>query len=138
MPIVFEAVKNTRSTLVFRSFPFGSGCNPVMTGPPTPGGTERCELAAAAVCAHETGDFFDFAARAQNEEGLLYTLRKRKRFARCMNDPHTKATVRAQAQSGVDIGLLGTPTFFVRIDGTWREAERPEDVPRWLEEATTR
>lgn len=129
MPRIRLAASRHRAQLRFRSFPLAGLCNPTIEREDP----VRCELALAAVCAHRTGQFDDFAARAEGEEGLVETLSGSGAFRDCMEHDDTAAIVRDQAQSGADLGLRGTPTFYVRIDGSWYEPGSVDDVLRLLE-----
>lgn len=124
MPTIREAAEQHGAQLRFRSFPLAGPCNPMIEREDP----DRCELALAAVCAHQNGTFDDFAARAERDDGLVRTLSRDGAFAACLEAPDTASIVREQAQSGADLELVGTPTFFVRVDGTWFEPRSPDEV----------
>ena len=125
LPTAGMGALTTQSTLVWRNFPLSAPCNPVMSKVQE----DRCALAAASICAQRQGkapEFMDIAV--VSVEGLVEGLSEDAEFAACMQDPEVAATVLKQATTGAELGIQGTPTFFVRIGNVWY------DVPNGLED----
>lgn len=129
LPRVMAAARAGGAEVRFRNFPLDGECNPAVetvTG-------ERCALARASVCAAREGRFDAFVehASANDPDGLERWVRD-PTIGVCMDDPSVGAAVREQAMAGARDGLVGTPTFFVRVGKRWVEASDVSVVERLL------
>jgi hypothetical protein len=130
-PIVHAAAKKASATLRFRNYPLSAGCNALIEGRSN---ELRCALAFASICAHRAGTFDAFVKDAtQFDENLLDRWTTDPEFSACMGDQTVKDQVRAQTITAQDLGILGTPTFYVRVDGVWRKTRMPKEVIAILE-----
>ena len=109
-----EYVSSGKAQLVFRQFPF--------LGP------ESTLAAEASQCAADQGEFWDyhdalFTAQAAENSGVFSKTRLKQiaasvnlepvAFASCLDSGAHSASVAAEKAEGVDLGVKGTPTFFV-------------------------
>lgn len=128
-PKVRDAARATGAELRFRNFPLSAPCNPVMSEVHR----DRCELAAASICAHDRGIFEDFfRAVVDQPDDALGSLQSDPSFSACLRDPGTTRRLAAQIQTSDGLELVGTPTFFVKVEGVWRRASGPDQVEAWL------
>ncbi len=121
----------------FRTFPLSGACNPVMED----FGPERCHAAAAAECAEKQGRFWEYAGLLfenqthLGDEDLKFMAEQAgldmAAWTTCVQDPATLGLVVADAMAGKDVGVTGTPSFFLK--GPWGDrfvaVERIEFVP---------
>ena len=131
-PRVLKAVRERSDVeLRFRSFPLSRGCTPLEMSQELP---ERCELARLAVCAAGAGRFEEFLAVGFNKEPFAYTLEEWSTpdMVACREAQTTQDVVLAHAQTGVDLGVMGTPSFYVERDGVWVQASGPDAVAELL------
>lgn len=122
-PKMLAAVKELGDVeLRFRTFPLSSGCAPMAMSLDLP---ERCELARLALCARDAGRFEEFLAVGFEGAPYAYTLPEwsTPELVACREAPATQELVLAHAQTGVDLGLMGTPTFYVQVGEQWFEAD---------------
>jgi protein-disulfide isomerase len=108
--------------LVFKPFPLSGVCNPAL--PDNGSGHERCDAAAAALCAHRQGRFWSTAELLFVNQGAFDRDSLRMiaeqvdldlaAWDACMADPATITALRASGASGKTLGIEGTPSFFVR------------------------
>ncbi|MBN2801213.1 MAG: thioredoxin domain-containing protein [Deltaproteobacteria bacterium] len=107
----------------YRVFPLTGKCNPLI---PADRGTEdRCRAAAAAWCAHQQGRFHDLARLLYANPGYfqpedLNTMASQAgldlgAFQSCVDLPATAAAVLRDATDGMNAGVRGTPTMFLRL-----------------------
>jgi protein-disulfide isomerase len=123
--VVEEQYVNTgKAQVVFRQFPF--------LGP------ESLVAAQASQCAADQGAFWDyhdalFTAQGAENSGVFSNARLKEiagslnldtaAFATCLDSGLHSASVAAEKADGVDLGVKGTPTFFVngkRVED-WRD-----------------
>jgi protein-disulfide isomerase len=112
--------KDPNVRVYFRHFPMDQACNPLID---RPFHEHACDAAYAAVCAGRYGKFWDMHDRlfAHNDklsrDDLLGYARDLgldvEAFKACLDDPAIKDAVRKDAEMGIQLGVQGTPTFFV-------------------------
>lgn len=107
----------------FRNFPLSGPCNPAVEAPQA----DRCELAAMAFCAHEHGRFEEFVQKAR-DAGSVERLRSDDDLEPCLESDAIASRVKAQAASGNALGIRGTPTWYVRVDGVWYAPGHPDEL----------
>ena len=117
--------------LRFRSFPLSAGCSPMDMSMDL---HERCELARLAICARDAGRFEEFLAVGFEGAPFAYSLPEwsTPELMGCRESSGTQELVLAHAQSGVDLGLMGTPSFYVQVGEHWVEAMGPGGVAELL------
>ncbi len=108
--------------LVFRQFPL-------------PFHPHAAKAAAAALCAHEQGKFWELhdalftnqkALEADQVKGYAKALGlDEAKFAQCLDGGQTSKTVEADAAAGKEAGVEGTPAFF--INGIFLSGAQPEE-----------
>ncbi|MEZ4320736.1 MAG: DsbA family protein [Myxococcota bacterium] len=129
-PRVRDAARASGAELRFRNFPLGAPCNPGVEREDP----ERCDLARASICAHRFERFESFVDDVNAQpSALIERWSADAGFAACMEDAGVLALVRAQAESGVALGIEGTPTFYVRQEGVWQQATGPDHVLALIE-----
>ena len=90
---------------------------------PLPNHPNARPAAEASMCAHEQGQFWAYHDRLFTEQGKLSVADLKQaaatlgldapRFNKCVDDHKFKSVVDADAQSGTDAGVNGTPAFFI-------------------------
>ena len=137
-PVLLDAVRQAPSTrLVLRNFPLSPPCNPTLRGTDAIG--QRCELAAGSICASQQGRLLAYAQDVfadLDADVLAQRPWSKRRFSRCLAQDDAQRVVMEQARAAQDAGVSGTPTVFVRIEGTWYEAAPWPEVPRLLQALT--
>ena len=127
--------------LVYVQFPLNLDCNSAPLKKSMH--PDACRASAASVCADQQGKFwemhdrlFDLSADLR-PKGLSAMARDLgldlDRFEACLSDPKTEEAVRADTAVGADLGVLGTPTFFV--NGRQMAGAQPIEVLRAVVEA---
>lgn len=120
--------------LVFKPFPLSGLCNTAL--PDNGVGQDRCDAAAAALCAHRQGKFWPMSellfvnqghfARDELRQMAQQTGIDAAAWDACMADPTIVDDLRASGQSGGDLGIEGTPSLFLRglfDGGAWVRVE---------------
>lgn len=110
-------------SLRFRPFPLSGGCNDLFDDPEG-AASDRCRAAYAATCAGDQGRFWEMNQQLFANQGyfqpddLEYMARKVEldldAWRACMSDPATVERVKTIAASGNEVGIEGTPSFFLR------------------------
>ncbi len=105
----------------YKYFPLSGACNP---GLPDQGRSEVCNAAFAAHCAHTQGQFWEMSDKLFTNQGYFGMDQIRfmaeqlgldmAAFDTCMADEATLKVVQDNAQAGIDVGIEGTPTMFMR------------------------
>jgi protein-disulfide isomerase len=114
--------------VVRRNFPLDQACNPIMKRPMH---LRACQLARAAICAEEQGQFegMDDALFASQKDPVpVDELAARLkldlgRFRACLVAPATEARLAGDIEAGIKAKLRSTPTYVV--DGTLYEGRLP-------------
>jgi len=106
--------------MAFRNYPLGKPCNTEVSRNMHP---MSCEAAWGTQCARREGAFFEFHNRAFDAQGSLSSKRLEKIavevgldkgwYQDCINRNDIRTEVVDQLQQGRDVGVRGTPTFFV-------------------------
>ncbi|MCP4870630.1 MAG: thioredoxin domain-containing protein [Proteobacteria bacterium] len=106
--------------MAFRNYPLGKPCNTEVSRNMHP---MSCEAAWGTQCARREGVFFDFHNQAFDAQGSLSSRRLEKIavavgmdkgwYQECINRNDIRNEVVDQLQQGRDVGVRGTPTFFV-------------------------
>lgn len=106
--------------MAFRNYPLGKPCNTEVSRNMHP---MSCEAAWGTQCARREGVFFDFHNQAFDAQGSLSSKRLEKIavavgmdkawYQECINRNDIRTEVVDQLQQGRDVGVRGTPTFFV-------------------------
>jgi protein-disulfide isomerase len=109
-----------RVRVVFHHFPLDAGCNPHVGSRMHP---SACLAAVASECAAAAGKFWEYHDRlfdAQDQLGrdALITYATdlgidAKTFTACLDDPATRAKVRADVDAASNLGVESTPTLFI-------------------------
>ena len=119
---ILEAFAASRSDVrvVFRHYPMDESCNPQI---PRKFHEFACGAARAAVCAQAQGKFWPMHDRlfAQQDKLTASDLQAHAQavgaelveFDACMAHPDTAARLRRDIDQGAQVGIEGTPTFFV-------------------------
>lgn len=112
--------KQPDTRLIFKVYPLTGDCNPALQ----PRGPERCQAAYAAECAHQQGRFPEMQTMLFENQGYfsfddIGFMAKQigldtARFGQCLTAPETTASVLSDARAGGDVGLQGTPAFFLK------------------------
>jgi protein-disulfide isomerase len=114
--------------VVRRNFPLDRACNPLLKRPMH---QRACELARAAICAEEQGQFEamdDALYASQKAPATVEELAGRlkldtAKFRACLGAPATEARLAADIEAGLKAKLRSTPTYVV--DGTLHEGKLP-------------
>jgi protein-disulfide isomerase len=123
-PKVRDAVRAAGGELRFRNFPLAGPCNQAIAR----ADPARCLLAVGSICAHEDGRFEDWFGAVLEDDSDPYPALASDTFAACMaGETGANGRVTRQAATGTALGLMGTPTFFLRRgDGPWTEVALPD------------
>ncbi len=107
-------------SFAFRNYPLGKPCNEAMSRNLHP---MSCEAAWSVQCARRAGLFFDFHNQTFDAQGSLSTRRLTKiaeavgmdkaAYQECVSRNDIRAEVVTQLTQGRDLGVRGTPAFFV-------------------------
>lgn len=120
LPEVQSYARTANAQLRFRNFPLAGPCNPAIDR----ASGDRCELAAGSVCAYQLGRFDEwFAAVDKTPDAALEHFGRTPAFSACLENPETAALVTRQAVTAVPLEIKGTPSFFIRKNGSWQKAE---------------
>ena len=113
--------------VVYRHYPLEKTCNPAVE---RTGRILACESARAAICADgndalaadllANGDVLDRAAlvSAGPRHGV-----SAKRWEACLQGPEAAATLARDVAEGASLGIEGTPTVYLRGEGSWYRLE---------------
>lgn len=109
-----------RVKVVFHHFPLDATCNPHVTTRMHP---SACLAAFASECAAREGKFWEyhdrlFTSQEQLGRDALITYATElgidaAAFTACLDDPATRARVRADTDAGASLGIESTPTLFI-------------------------
>ncbi|HCH66017.1 MAG: hypothetical protein CL927_12020 [Deltaproteobacteria bacterium] len=115
--------------VVFRNYPLDMACNPNIQ---REFHKNSCTAAYAAECAQQQGKFWEltglmFKNQSYLDRAGIETMAEQKgldvaSLGTCMEDPATKAAVKADLEAGESAGVTGTPALFLlgaHGDGTW-------------------
>ncbi len=125
--------------LVFRNYPLDNACNPNMQ---REFHKNSCTAAYAAECAQQQGKFWEltglmFKNQAYLDPAGIETMAEQKGLdvailLACMDDPATKAAVKADLAAGEAAGVTGTPALFLQGahgEGEWvKLSAMPEQI----------
>lgn len=151
---LFNAVEEVRAArpddlrVTFVHFPLDKACNPLLKQDLHP---NACWLAFAADCAGRQGKFFEATkilfeqqGDAGNDEllGLVAGVGvDRAALEACMMSDDTGERIRADIKQGIDLGIRGTPVFFLnghRLSGARTPQVLNELIDRAMKEASAR
>ncbi len=104
----------------FRNFPIDPACNGMVDHKGHPA---ACEAAKVAICANQFGKFEEiYEAFFENQGSLAPGVPTKiaeqngidpKKLEKCINSPETARAVEKDLQEAINLGIGGTPTFFV-------------------------
>lgn len=130
--------------VVFRHYPIASACNPDVSHEGHP---YACVAARAVVCTPKQAPaLIDalFENRAALDDAVVRTLAaeyggKGKKWEACMTSPATDARLSLDQREAHGLGVQGTPTIYVGMDGKWWLLDaRADDLPEALRGLTGR
>ena len=118
-----QALKSSRPDdvrIAWYNFPMHTDCNAAAPKDMHP---RACAAAAASICAEQQGKFWEMhdvlffnSAKLSNREILSYAAgvgMDMTAYKTCLRDPATGEKLLADARLGAELGVKGTPTFFV-------------------------
>lgn len=120
-------------TVVFRHYPINGACNPAVEGERHPA---ACTAAAAVVCAGKKSldmlnDLMTNSA-ALNDEVIANVAAAQglsgKKWDACLAAPATKARIAKDVAAADKLGVQGTPSFYLGVDGAWWHYEGDLDA----------
>ncbi|MFT5685145.1 MAG: protein-disulfide isomerase/uncharacterized membrane protein/thiol-disulfide isomerase/thioredoxin [Myxococcota bacterium] len=119
--------------IAWYNFPMHTACNAAAPKDMHP---RACAAAAASVCAEQQGKFWEMhdvlffnSAKLSNKEILNYAEGigvDMSAYKTCLRDPATGEKILADARLGAELGVKGTPTFF--INGRRLSGAQPVEV----------
>lgn len=128
-----QAARPDEVRIAWYNFPMHTGCNTHAVRDMHP---RACEAAMAGVCAQEQGRFWEMhdtlffnSSRLSDRELRLYARENGldlSAFDRCMSRPETRARLQADADVAAELGVSGTPTFY--INGRRLAGAQPVEV----------
>jgi protein-disulfide isomerase/uncharacterized membrane protein/thiol-disulfide isomerase/thioredoxin len=115
-----QATRPDDVRIAWYNFPMHTACNEAAPKDMHP---RACAAAAAAICAEQQGRFWEMhdvlffnSAKLSNDEILSYAEGvgvDMAQYRTCLRDPATGEKILADARLGSELGVKGTPTFFV-------------------------